>query len=532
MGETVTIAANACVAKLISSSEAVQASVADILSYPVEAGFGAKAWNGRSSFFSYNSTSFPAGFVHLVQSVLTQQGHTIRHARKKLPEPLGPESPVVDEFGNDDPNYDFQMHALRQVEKHGCGIIQVATGGGKSKIGKLIVARYRRPSLFLTTRGVLMYQMKTAFESAGLNTGIVGDGECKFVRGANVGMVQTFLARLVELDLHQEMRAQLARDAKAVEKAKQKGLPKPKTMTHAQIEAFARERVADQARTRAITIKFLEQIEVVIGEEAHEVGGQSYYSILKHCKNALIRVALTATPFMRDDAEDNMRLMAAFGPILVKVSEKLLIDRGILAKPYFLYGAPDCHPKLHKTSPWQRARELEIVNGPGRNGFILKYVQKAKAHGLSVLILVQTIEHGNILQELLGAAGMTVRYIRGESDQDDRERCLRALERGEIDAAIGTTIVDVGVDVPSVGMLINAGGGKAEIATRQRIGRVLRRKKKGPNVSFVVDFMDQRNDYLRDHSQQRRAIVEGTPGFAEGVLPAGKDFPWELFSSA
>jgi hypothetical protein len=72
----------------------------------------------------------------------------------ELPKPLGPENPIVDEFGNDDPRYAFQLQALRQVEKHGRGILQVATGGGKSKIAKLIMARYRRLTLFLTTRGV------------------------------------------------------------------------------------------------------------------------------------------------------------------------------------------------------------------------------------------------------------------------------------------------------------------------------------------------------------------------------------------
>jgi hypothetical protein len=65
-----------------------------------------------------NST-FPAGFFHLVQSRLTQLGHTVQMVRKPLPAPLGPENPIVDEFGNDDPRYDFQLKALRQVEKHG-----------------------------------------------------------------------------------------------------------------------------------------------------------------------------------------------------------------------------------------------------------------------------------------------------------------------------------------------------------------------------------------------------------------------------
>lgn len=70
---------------------------------------------------------------------------------------------MVDAFG-DDPRYDYQMKTVRLLEKHGNMIAQVATGGGKSRIAKLVYARINRPTLFLTTRSILMYQMKDAFE--------------------------------------------------------------------------------------------------------------------------------------------------------------------------------------------------------------------------------------------------------------------------------------------------------------------------------------------------------------------------------
>ena len=57
-------------------------------------------------------------------------------------------------------------------------------------------------------------------------------------------------------------------------------------------------------------------------------------------------------------------------------------------------------------------------------------------------------------------------------------------------------VLDVGVDVPAVGMVILAGAGKTQVANRQRIGRGLRAKKEGPNVCFVVDFDDPFNKYL------------------------------------
>jgi superfamily II DNA or RNA helicase len=87
----------------------------------------------------------------------------------------------------------------------------------------------------------------------------------------------------------------------------------------------------------------------------------------------------------------------------------------------------------------------------------------------------------------------------------------------------------VGVDVPAIGQIILAGGGKAEVALRQRVGRGLRAKKIGTNCCFIVDFSDATNTNLIKHSRQRREIIESTPGFAEGILPGGEDFNFEAY---
>ena len=92
--------------------------------------------------------------------------------------------------------------------------------------------------------------------------------------------------------------------------------------------------------------------------------------------------------------------------------------------------------------------------------------------------------------------------------------------------------MDVGVDVPSIGLVVLAGGGKAEVALRQRIGRGLRAKKKGGNVAYVVDFSDHFNGYLSAHAKTRRAIVDGTDGFKEGVLANNADFDFSLLKEA
>jgi superfamily II DNA or RNA helicase len=219
--------------------------------------------------------------------------------------------------------------------------------------------------------------------------------------------------------------------------------------------------------------------------------------------------------------------MAASGPVGIKVTEKMLIDRGILARPYFkhiqLYGRTKY---LTMRLNWPSAYRIGVVENVQRNTVIVEEAKKANEHGLSVMCLVNQKNHGRILKEMMTKAGLRAAFIFGENDAKERKQKLDELKNKEIDVLIGSTILDVGVDVPAVGMVILAGAGKAEVAIRQRIGRGLRAKKSGPNVCFIVDFEDGQNKHLIDHAVQRRLIIAQTPGFNEGMV---NEFPYHLF---
>jgi superfamily II DNA or RNA helicase len=497
---TIQIAANATTAKLMNATREQKLIVQQILSYTVDGAehmgaFKAGSWDGKSSFFTWDSATFPRGFLTLVAGGLIKQGIKIHVARQPLPAPLGPVNPKVDDFP-EEPRYDYQPEVVEKLLKHGQIIAQVATGGGKSRIAKLCVARIQRPTLFLTTRGILMHQMAVSFADLGRVVGVIGDGEFTPKQGINVGMVQTIISKL---------------------KGPEEG----------DDEATAAKKSAAKARM----IKVLEFFEFVILEEAHEVSGNSFFEILKYCKNAHYRLALTATPFMKDSQEANMRLQACSGPVAIRISEKLLIERGILAKPYFKFIKLANHPKaLYRSTPWQRAVKVGIVEHDLRNKHIAVETIRARNYGLSTMILVQRQDHGQVIHEMLAKVGVRSVYIFGENDQAERQAALAKLKSGAIDVLIGSTILDVGVDVPAVGLVILAGGGKAEVALRQRIGRGLREKKgflapgaKVPNVCFILDFTDDFNNHLKDHAKQRRHIIKTTEGFGENIV---EDFPY------
>jgi superfamily II DNA or RNA helicase len=563
--EKVTIARNAVTAMLHKPSRDVKLEVQAILSYAVAGAehaiaFKKGVWDGRSSFLDFRNGTFPAGFTHYVTAHLRRKGYEVQIAQKALPEPLGPENPVVDAFP-EDPRYDYQMETVRRLVKHGQIIAQIATGGGKSRTARLAYARINRMTLFITTRSILMYQMKDSFErDLGVPVSVLGDGQFghttsdgrQAVRKMCVGMVQTLAAKLKEKTVEGEVEAVIdalvARELKAV-KALEKKLVDAGA-TPAQVRARVRQleeqqlaarsdskkiqadcavKVHEHMAMRARVIELLGRFEFVIIEEAHEASAEDFYNVMQHCKSAHYRMALTATPFMKADEEANMRLMAVSGPIAIKVSEQTLIDRGILAQPHFRFipwaGKP---PKLFKHTGWASAYRLGITEHEWRNQTATAVCRRFAEYGLTSMVLVQHTAHGETVRRLMLAAGLRVDFIQGEDDQDGRKAALQRLARGELDILIGTTILDVGVDVPAVGHICLLGGGKAEVQLRQRIGRGLREKKNGmPNLCFVTDFADTLNEHLHNHARQRQAIIRDTPGFDRFILSDGRDFDLE-----
>jgi superfamily II DNA or RNA helicase len=549
MSKTLKIVHNAVRAKLVEPDRNARLIVNELLSYKIESGIKGMGV-AHGSMFDMNKDFFPTGFVRLVRKTLEKHGYRIIVQSKAVPEPQGPANPVVSSFPPD-PRYDYQPKTMERLVQLQRMTAQVATGGGKSEIFKLCCERLQLPTLFITTRKSLMYQMAKGYRSvkSARPVGFLGDGHWNpEPTGVNFAIVDTLTSRLEESSFEIELNRIVDKHVAMLEKEtervfKKAGLPLNPSVARkadaATVEKMTRYRaaiakkyelnerevrtkaqaVADKkAKTRAETLKFLESVGFLTLEEAHEVSGTGFFGLCNAMTNAHYRLALTATPNMKDSEEANMRLAAVAGTIGIRVTEKELIDKGILATPLFKF--VDSRPPVGVTrgSAFPVAYERGIVKNAGRNTQILQHVMEAKKFGLTTMILVQRTDHGDILKNLLKTAGLKAEFIRGEDSQEQRQAALDALGAGKLDVLIGTTILDVGVDVPSVGQVILAGGGKAEVAVRQRIGRGLRSKKSGPNVCFVVMFQDTWNNHTNSHSRECLRIIQETPGFAENIL--------------
>lgn len=501
MKKIVQIKSSPVVAQIDGLDDPTKLALSDAMSFVVEGHehMGINNWDGRSTLYDWTTGKFPAGYIPTAIAVLTNLGYEVQQLKRPLPAPLGPMpvngNPIVDSFGFD-PNREYQFKCVKILEKHGNFIARVATGGGKSRIAALCVTRIGRKTAFVTTRQVLLYQMGDALKAAGIKISYCGDGEWDTSGDVVLCMVQTIADRLSPF-------------------SEPTGVPPAEKAA-----ALARW----EQRYKEVR-EFCDSVEFLIAEEAHEAGGNSYYEVCKAMRKAAYRLALTATPMMRD-GESNVRLVAMFGPIRIEVSEEQLINAGILAKPIFKFVTPKQHKMMRRGTAWQKAEEIGVVGNMERNKHACAEVIRASRFGLSSLILVKRKAHAKIMHEMLKQCGLRGTFIFGDSSSATRQKALEQLSAGEFDYIVGSTILDVGVDVPSIGLLVILGGGKAEVGHRQRIGRALRAKKGMPNYAFVLDFHDSVNRHLIKHSKQRRAIVEQTPGFNEGILLGSKDFDY------
>jgi superfamily II DNA or RNA helicase len=73
-----------------------------------------------------------------------------------------------------------------------------------------------------------------------------------------------------------------------------------------------------------------------------------------------------------------------------------------------------------------------------------------------------------------------------------------------------STLLSEGSDIPTLGAIIIASGGKSQAAQLQKVGRALRTTD-DKKTAIIVDIVDNVK-WLRDHSQGRIMLYEETFG--------------------
>ena len=429
--------------------------VDEVTSYKVQGYQFSKAfrkgkWDGRKRLFRKRTGAFPTGLVSAVQEALEGFGASVKvvdHRELPTPSEAGFELSGV----TFDYPYDYQLDACKKMIEKKQGIVDIATNGGKTEISCAVTQYLGLKTLFIVTTRELLYQAQQRFmKRLGVTeaeVGIVGDGVWSPGSWVTIASLPTLESR---------------RNT-------------PECMT------------------------LLKNTEVMFIDECHHTGSETWYNIVTLC-NAYYRYGLSGTPLDRTDGA-NLRLIAATGDTIVSIKNKFLVERGVSAKAHIIMDKIT-EPILKKNIRYPTAYKQGVVENPQMLSKVIEWTKVFFEANLGCLILVEEIQHGRMIDDALwtDTDGLFIphQFIYGEESSEIRKKALEDFANGNLPVLIASTILDEGVDVPTIDSLIVAGSRKSRIRTMQRLGRGLRGQR-----LVVVDFANLTHKYLADHSLQR-----------------------------
>lgn len=270
------------------------------------------------------------------------------------------------------------------------------------------------------------------------------------------------------------------------------------------------------------SVDFLDTVRAVICDEAHYAGAISYWNVFQYLNNARMRIGMTGT-LDKSKKIHMARIKSLMGNPIINVTNKQMIDRGVSAKPHIkmvpitqptdLDAQVGAYMKKNGMTTggtagdlmaYQVTYSLGVIHNQYRNHLIAEIaVQVAKRlKNQAVLIIVNSIEHGDNISKELDNIGAEYAFIQGKDDTDTRNVVLNKVRSGKLKILIGTKILDAGIDVDSFKCLVACSAGKSYISILQRIGRILRVRNDKKDV-IVFDLYDRTSRILYKHAKER-----------------------------
>ncbi len=250
--------------------------------------------------------------------------------------------------------------------------------------------------------------------------------------------------------------------------------------------------------------EYLGEVDIVIIDEVHlfsDMSGQ-YATILRHT-TAPMRFGFTATA-PPGEGKIAMALEGLVGPLIdeVTVSEGQELD--IIADVQLQLIPVRMNKTIAQAKTYREIYKRAIVENRSRNYAVIRKAIELVDDGRTVLIFVTELIHGDTLMKVCALLGQDALFVQGNSENDARALTKMGLQDGSVPLAICTKVWREGINIPNLGAVIFAGGGKAQLSTLQSMGRALR-KVKGKDKAVLVDFLDG-YPWLAVHTVHRLAL--------------------------
>ena len=401
---------------------------------------GGFEWDGYRKLFDARHQTFPIGLLDRVRSTFVDAGIPVEviDKRKKNNE-------TIDYTMNNYQTRDYQTQAVLSSVTHGNGIIKAATGAGKTTIAARTICALKKRTIFIVHTRDLLYQTIESFSRMFPDEiiGQIGDGKIDY-QNITVSTMQT-LAILNDIEIGRNKFDEDADDIKET-KTQYKEIYNP-TVWH----------------------KYKNTVDCIMFDEVQRICSQTAYKVRFLFERANYAFGYSASPW-RDDGSDLM-IEAAFGRRIIDITASELIQQGYLVKPYITIKNV---PSIWSGTTYEQVYKTAIVENVFRNLQVVQDAIEQYNLGRNTLILITQIKHGQILEKMLGQSGIPAVFISGKSGMKKRRQVINDMRSGKAQLVIASTIADVGLDVPRLQSIIEAGAGKSSVTALQRLGRIMR----------------------------------------------------------
>ena len=341
----------------------------------------------------------------------------------------------------------YQESAVSKFISKQNGIIQIATGGGKTHTAGELIRELDAKTLWIIDRKELLNQTREALQKQlSIEIGIIS-GKDIDIKDITIATVQSLHAKLSD----------------------------------------------------PIIQDYLYSVNFVIIDEFHKSAAETYQKVFAKLPNTKYKLGLTATP-KRDDGKDPI-LFSILGGVIYKKTSQELIEEGYLVKPEIIfYHIDPPAPKLEnidKKLTYPEEYNEYITSHPWRNLQIMQFVADNKDK--KIIILTKSIKHGKYLKDTI-PSDIWVEHIHGKTT--NRKEIYEKFTKGVYKCLVMTLSIGAeGLDIPDLDMIIEAAAPKGEGKSIQVLGRVLR-PSAGKTKGIYIDFMDQ-GPYTRSHAEAR-----------------------------
>ena len=247
--------------------------------------------------------------------------------------------------------------------------------------------------------------------------------------------------------------------------------------------------------------RYFDDIDCVIGDEAHLFKSKSLTGIMTKLHNAKYRFGFTGT--LDGSKTHKWVLEGLFGKCERVTTTDGLIKSGYLSN--FRIKILLCQHEPQHMETYHDEMEY-LVNHKGRNNLIKNLVKDLDGNTLVLFNYVE--KHGDPLYELINSnidPKRKIFFVHGGTDVQDREEVRQITELEDnaiIIASYGT--FSTGINIKRLHNIIFASPSKSRIRNLQSIGRVLR-KGEGKSVATLYDIADDigGQNYTLRHLNER-----------------------------